>query len=164
MNRTLIIILALLLSISFTGQPLRSQVAPAKFKVAVHVKASEKEIHQSIVESHIRSELRRLDDVEIVKFSERFPKWEFLIAVHVMESKYKSGELAGDACIDTTFFKKTATSYFRPGWIDHFTEFPTVLFPPAGRMYISWKTENLDQLSKMIVSDFESDVLEIYRK
>ena len=145
MNRTIIITLALLLSISFTGMPpLRSQVAPreqfrpedfflpAKLKVAVHVN-SEIEIHQSIVESHIKSELRRLDDVEIVKYTSTFPEWEYLIDVNIMEGTYKTtGELTGDACICTIFYMKIPLKHFRPDSIDLFTKFPTVFFRLLG--------------------------------
>ena len=164
MNRTIIIILALLLSISFTGQPLRSQVVPAKFKVAVVVEASKKEIHESIVESHIRSELRRLDDVEVVKYTSTFPEWELLINIHILESKYKTtGELTGDACISMDFFEKTNIGHFRPDSIDLFTKYPATFFPPLSTTY-TWSTEKLDQLSKIIVNDFEMEVLEVHRK
>ena len=105
-NICLLGILGILLTFTFTGQPLRSQVAPAKVKVAVYVQAEEKEIHKTIVESHIRSELRRLDDVEIVKYTSTFPKWEFLIEVHILELNNKrSGELTGMACISYRFYE-----------------------------------------------------------
>lgn len=66
MNRTIIITLAVLLSISFTGQPPLSQVTPAQFRVCVYVNSDDTDL-DSRLEAFLRRELRALGDVAIVK-------------------------------------------------------------------------------------------------
>ena len=65
MNRTIIITLALLLSISFTGQPPLSQVTPAQFRVCVYVNSDDTDL-DSRLEAFLRRELRALGDVASV--------------------------------------------------------------------------------------------------
>ena len=78
-------ILALLAAVSvlcFTGKPIQSQVASTKFKVAILVDATNKHL-SSVVQSHLKQELRSLQDVEIVPPGKMM--WQHIILVRIID-------------------------------------------------------------------------------
>lgn len=104
MNRVTIIIIAFLLSISFTGnQPPQAQTAQ-KFKVAVLVDCENDNV-KSLMESYIKGELRSLGDVQIVGNSFENALWQYMISLHATEPSYESGRKAGLLVVSYDFFE-----------------------------------------------------------
>lgn len=88
-------------------------------------------VYQPVVEKHIKSELRRLADIETVNYSLEPPAWDCLIHVDILEIKYKTGQSTGDAAVCVKFLDKVPAWHFTKDWRNYRRKFPSVNLPLA---------------------------------
>lgn len=161
MKRTILILIVLLSSISFTqNPPTQAQNQALRFKVAVLV-SCENESAKSLMESYIKRELRSLGDVQIVGNHLKNPLWEHLIDIHGLEMKYKSGAKTGSLAICTQFFSIVPHTHFHELWQEHYKEFPAVTVPLSTTSY--HPVDRLDSFSKSAVAYFDTNKLQLLR-
>ena len=157
---TLILLVLLTCGILIKADSQIPQAWP-KLKVGVHVQCSNNQNVQSLIESHIKSELRSLGDVEIVGNNRKNPLWKFLIDIHAIEREYKSGEGIGFIFACTKFFEKVSILEFKEHWQPRRREFPGVFFPSGSIAY--HPIDDLVSYCKATVADFEKDSLQPFR-
>ena len=157
MNRATIIIIAFLLSISFTGnQPPQAQTAQ-KFKVAVYV-VCDNAIAKRLMESYIKRELRSLGDVQVVGNSWENPLWEYMISLHASEIKYKSGQSTELLAICYKEYDIVPYTRFNGLWLHRYKQFPAIHIPTGGIAY--YPIDKLDEFCKGTVAEFDTEKLQ----
>lgn len=142
-----------------------------KFKVWVSVNCDD-ENTQAFIESHIKRELRSLQDVEMIGILEMYSEREpgvYELNVVVIEPTYTTGQKTGDIVLSWTFLKefdnKPLISKYTSGvdrvGIQEMTEW-LYHYPRKGLMMGG--TKDLDALCKDVVVKFDTQMLEPTRK
>ena len=90
LERTTMIIIALLLSIGFTGQHHSHAEAKLWVKVNVHPYADDATMVETLTKSYIERELRSLDYIKVVDTLEKFT-----VHIYVNEPDFRSGGKTG---------------------------------------------------------------------
>ena len=194
MRNLLCIFIVLLCTITFTGQSAdtpqkpdafdellenwaKAQPAPEeqkpKFQVEVVVTCKD-ENTKAFIESHIKRELRSLQDVEIVAF---FGEYE--LSIVAIEFEYEASERkTGNIALGSQFVRhyhpsleiiSLSTPYpldskERTALQDASRELPFVVYDRAKHRLDVGMTKNLDETCKTIVVKFDTTMLEPDRK
>ena len=153
MNRAIIIIIVFLLIVSFTGNQLPQAQTAQKFKVAVLVDCENDNV-KSLMESYIKGELRSLGDVQIVGNNFENALWQYMILLHATEPSYESGRKVGLLVVSYDFFEIVPYWHFNELRKDYYKQFPAIYIPMSGTA--SYPIDNLDQLCKGIIANFDT--------
>ena len=166
-NLTIYVTLALLCTIAFTGQ---SADIPNKqnFKFEVEILVEcEDENTKTFIESHIKRELRSLQDVEIADYG------KYILSIAAMENVYKSGKKVGSIALAYSSERRYIPAVLKimlmdaypEGTIEH--EIVTDILPELRILYDKTRlglaigmTYDLDELCKDIVVNFDTKMLE----
>ena len=127
-----------------------------KFKVGTMVVCENPRIN-SLMENHLKQELRKIDDVEVVDGDRLNPQWDLLISAQVLEIKHRTGESTGVAAISLRFYNRIPTSYFKEKWQSKYTDLAAVHLPTGHVAY--HPISDLDTYCKECVVDFEGKYL-----
>lgn len=175
-QRKMTILIAVALSLLLTGgtaeensfDNIFDNILPApktNFKVWVHVTCDD-ENTKTFIESHIKRELRSLQDVDIVKVGDH------IYELHVVSSErvYKAtGQKSGEIGLGWVFLKrfdnKPLTAKY-PTAVDRFgvQEMTQWLYHPPRMGIFAFDTTDLDEICKRIVVKFDTQMLEPNRK
>ncbi len=170
MKRYCILILLTAFSVlSFTGKPIHSQVQRQttfpKFKVHVDIHCEDKNTKASI-ESHIKRELRSLQDVQIEAGSKDAGYGLMIIA---LEGKYEqTGQKSGSMSIAYMFLQKFRMRMYKglitnAGW-EVLKSFENELYFPPILGVGNYNTDTIYKVGKDIVVRFDTQILEPIRK
>lgn len=166
MKRYYILVLLTAFSIiTFTGKPIQSQIEFPKFKVYVHITCRDINTKASI-ESHVKRELRSLQDVQNVAKSEDA---YYELRIVALESVYKqNGRNTGDISVAYMSARKFRLSAFKnsltnAGWESLKDLDDGLYFPPTLGVQTAMTTD-IDKISKSIVVYFDTVELEPIRK
>lgn len=132
------------------------QTPTHKYKVGTMV-VSENHRINSLMENHLKQELRKIDDVEVVDGDRLNPQWDLLISIQVLEIKHRSGASTGLAAICLRFYNRIPTSYFKDKWQSKYEDLAAVHLPTGNVAY--HPISDLDTYCKESVVDFEQKYL-----
>ena len=122
-----------------------------RFKINVEI-TIEDESTKSVFLSYVNRELRSLGDVDVVG---KIDEWMYELAIVAIEPKYVStGMKTGQITIAWTGYELVSPSLKSDSWI----------WRPETLSLKYWKTENLDNICKEIVAQFDTKYLEKARK
>ena len=129
------------------------QSEPFKFKVGVKVSCEQNLVHQSLIERIIKRELRSFGDVQIVAGDTNNPLWDWLIKVHLIESRGShSNNLMGYAT-SIDFYVKIPIKDFVPDQQAFYRRNPAVLLPYS---YIgTYGLGDLEKLGETAATEFD---------
>ena len=152
MNRiakyAMLIILALIFSLLFTGDPLSHAQVPNKIKVHVNINADDEKT-ETLIQSWVKREIRKLSDVIIVGKDDADC---ILRIVAVVEKNKVTGRKTGGIAIGYLFLVRFERNPPPNLYLD-----PTLGVISVGEF-------NLEHSCKLIVADFDHSPLEPYRK
>lgn len=172
MKKRKIWILSIFIAIFFTGQPIKSQVAPNKFKVSVVVTCDDN-ITKGKIESFIKRELRSLGDVTINNYTP-----DYFIFLTVLEPTYVStGTKTGNIIVSSVCIKNyslfKSIDYYLPNVNvvkEHFGEIidksqninaPPIFYKHYINNLVNFdRTQNLQNICEGIVANFDTGALE----
>lgn len=153
--------LLLLCTIVFSIGIINSAYAPdkQKFKVFVSVYTkNEDNLEKQIIDSHIKRELRSLEDVEIVKIED---DWKLRILIIASITKYKNGEKSTNIAIAKSIQVRVPKSLFKS------YNFPLGLEPVYDefRPNLSyWTSDDLPSWCVLAANQFDKYLTEYFRK
>ena len=132
-----------------------------RFKVNVSVSA-EDEFTKSLIESHIKRELRSLKDVDVVPASEAF----YFFRLVAIEGRYTTGVKTGSISIASSYFRRIQIPDFmlnpdhEEAWA---TLYANTIFTESSLFCQHYPTNELERACKNIVATFDQKQLEINR-
>ena len=143
--------------------------APDKLKFHVHLDVTcEHKDTKAFIESHIKREIRSLQDVRFVSESAENYNNIFDLWIVAIEPTYKSGSKVGNIILAYGWREKFSNSYIRKSISE---ESWKVLEPIRSLIYINPRsvlltddTEDLDKMCKTLVVTFDTEALERIRK
>lgn len=168
-NLTIYVTLALLCTIAFTGQSadIPDKQKP-KFRVEVSVTCDD-ENTKAFIESHIKRELRSLQDVEIIGLAVSGDYKLHIVAIELTSLRRKTGDVAVSYLFAKTF-DPTPIEDKSKKWTKDNQEAQLEIvdlmwlhedFVHGLRVGM---TDNLDKICKQIIVDFDTVMLEPKRK
>lgn len=160
---SMLFLLTTICIVCFTGKP-QSQTFQERYEVAVDVTCKNQSV-QRIIESHIKRELRSLQDVD-VKASGKYT-----IAVVALEEVTESTrQETGGIAIATMFLEKSDLAGIRfmikDDMLDTFDKYVLLLrlyYEPKLKV-ANWTTDNIDGWARQTIADFDIQMLEPVRR
>ena len=159
---SMLFLLTTICIVCFTGKP-QSQTFQERYEVAVGVTCKNQSV-QRIIESHIKRELRSLQDVD-VKASGKYT-----IAVVALEEVTESTRQTGRIAIATMFQEKYDLAGIRfmikddmLGTFDKYVLLLRPYYEPQLRV-ANWTTDEIDGWARQTIADFDIQMLEPVRR